>query len=559
MPDTVLLLGANDRACYSVAKSLKKSGYRIEVVNDSKDSIRYSRFVKQFYTIGTIKVDVETAVKNLQKILEAKKYRFIIPINDLALTLCFHYQSSIKRFTEILFINDPGVHEFASNKIKLWRIAADLELPVATTWIIEDLEQLNAVLKELKFPVIAKPASSKVLKNNKIFSYSVKIIKNKNELVDFVREKIETVPLLIQEVLKGKGGGFNFFSVNGELFNYYCHERINEAWGGGQSTYRKTISPHQYNLLAYSEKLVKAIGWTGIAMIEYKIQNEVPYIVELNGRSWGSIELGNFAKCSLPVDMVNYFAYNKKPTLTPFKEVYCRNFHNELFWIFKGVISQRSPGLFFRWLSSLRKSFRAKEKIEDSIFADPFFRLSVYVTDLKTFLGGFAEKMKVKWANRFLKTQSLSLSGGDKIAFVCKGNINRSPFAERYCKKNFPCLQVASFGTVFEQDRLSPINAITASEKMQVDMTDHRSRIIDKNKALEFDKIVVMDVENYFELRKLGIPKGKIFFLSKKKQIKDPYSHTQKEFEQAFAEIAASINQSIAIGNEKKVAQSSLT
>ena len=51
-----------------------------------------------------------------------------------------------------------------------------------------------------------------------------------------------------------------------------------------------------------SRALLKHFGWTGVAMIEYKIDaaTGTPYLMEINGRFWGSLQLAIDAGVDFP-------------------------------------------------------------------------------------------------------------------------------------------------------------------------------------------------------------------------------------------------------------------
>ena len=43
----------------------------------------------------------------------------------------------------------------------------------------------------------------------------------------------------------------------------------------------------------YAKKIMDALSWHGVAMVEFRVSsnNEVPYLVEINPRYWGSLRL----------------------------------------------------------------------------------------------------------------------------------------------------------------------------------------------------------------------------------------------------------------------------
>jgi len=79
---------------------------------------------------------------------------------------------------------------------------------------------------------------------------------------------------------------------DGDCVAYFGHERIRQyPVSGGPSTDRKSIfAPHLVDL---SIKLLTALSWRGVAMVEWKEDptDGTPKLMEINPRFWGSLEL----------------------------------------------------------------------------------------------------------------------------------------------------------------------------------------------------------------------------------------------------------------------------
>jgi len=89
---------------------------------------------------------------------------------------------------------------------------------------------------------------------------------------------------------------------NGELRAAFSHRRIREKPpSGGVSVYRESI-PLDPELLARSRALLERFEWDGVAMIEYKLDERTgtPYLMEINGRFWGSLQLAVDAGVDFP-------------------------------------------------------------------------------------------------------------------------------------------------------------------------------------------------------------------------------------------------------------------
>jgi protein-tyrosine phosphatase len=99
---------------------------------------------------------------------------------------------------------------------------------------------------------------------------------------------------------------------------------------------------------------------------------------------------------------------------------------------------------------------------------------------------------------RRLRKRALRAWERGTIAFVCFGNICRSPFAERLAKKHLDNERLtASAGYFPEEGRRSPELAVAAADRHGVDLRPHRSKVITDEFVEEADAIFVFDQENY--------------------------------------------------------------
>ncbi|MBE9572723.1 MAG: hypothetical protein IMF11_19020 [Proteobacteria bacterium] len=144
----------------------------------------------------------------------------------------------------------------------------------------------------------------------------------------------------------------------------------------------------------------------------------------------------------------------------------------------------------------------------------------------------------------------------ESFLFVCKGNINRSPFAEHLAGKlvGNTLIEEATFysgGLNVSRSTPPPKEAILAAESFGVQLNGHRSRGINREMIESFDMIVAMETWQLQALKK-SFPKykDKAYLLPlfdtqegakrhgfSRYNIQDPYGRSLDEFRVCFQRI----------------------
>ena len=88
---------------------------------------------------------------------------------------------------------------------------------------------------------------------------------------------------------------------------------------------------------------------------------------------------------------------------------------------------------------------------------------------------------------------------------VCLGNICRSPLAEGILKSKTKNLEVDSAGTAgYHVGKQPDIRSIDIAKKHDIDLTNQRARQFSTRDFDDFDKIYVMDNDNYSKIISLA-------------------------------------------------------
>jgi protein-tyrosine-phosphatase len=138
---------------------------------------------------------------------------------------------------------------------------------------------------------------------------------------------------------------------------------------------------------------------------------------------------------------------------------------------------------------------------------------------------------------------------GHNVLFVCKGNICRSPFAQRYAQQKFPQgWSFASSGYYPRSQRMSPSVAVSVAREFGVNLLDHRSTELSPQAVHDADIIITFDeedrrtlLERYPAARNKGYLMG-MFSVKAPLIIKDPFGAPTKSYRSTYETIARIID-----------------
>jgi predicted ATP-grasp superfamily ATP-dependent carboligase len=221
----------------------------------------------------------------------------------------------------------------ASDKYHTIELARSLGIAVPRTWLLKT-ESDVATIPELIYPVVVKDRFSVRWKNGKAVFGSVSYAFGRGELERKITERLRIAgDVLIQEFVSGAGIGISFFVAAEEVFLPFAWERVREVDPRGSASSCRVSMPVDVRLGEVSSRLVRAIGFQGIAMIEYKQAGNGPAVLmEINGRPWGSIGLPIASGIDYPRYLIDWCLTGVLPpkTVSYRTRVTCRRLVGEL-------------------------------------------------------------------------------------------------------------------------------------------------------------------------------------------------------------------------------------
>jgi predicted ATP-grasp superfamily ATP-dependent carboligase len=164
-------------------------------------------------------------------------------------------------------------------------------------------KDLDRIFAELEFPIVLKPFRSRIWSDGRWIAASVKYASSVQELEETVakHEYLNQHPFLAQEYIRGQSQGIFALYDQSKPVAFFAHRRLREKPpSGGVSVLSESIevNPHMREM---ARRILEYVHWHGVAMVEFKVSCDgTPYLMEVNGRFWGSLQLAIDAGVDFP-------------------------------------------------------------------------------------------------------------------------------------------------------------------------------------------------------------------------------------------------------------------
>jgi protein-tyrosine-phosphatase len=402
--------------------------------------------------------------------------------------------------------------DVALDKEKTRRLAHQLGVPTPAGVLVSTLSEIG---EPRQFPVVLKPTHSKVIVDGTLRTLAVAVVKNESERQQQLQRWLPVTPVQQQEYVSGRGIGVEFLLNRGRKIWHFAHERVHEyPLTGGASSYRHSIDPHTA-MLHDAEKLLTALNWHGIAMVEFKMNANGQYwLMEINPRLWGSLALSIDAGVDFPLGLLQ-IARGDEPALQPKYKVpyYTRDLRTDVDWLKCNLrADQQDPLLhtrsrLFSFLELLRP-LRGRESWDHFDWRDLGITrraLALAVTDqvrpIYRKLKDRRIKRRLLQRHRTLLRRLKAAGGPNKIVFLCYGNICRSPLAAALAEQRLRGVMIDSGGFHEQTGRTCPQKILRIGKIFGIDLSGHRSAHVTRDQLANADLVVAMDLENLNRVR----------------------------------------------------------
>ena len=302
----VLVTDGEQRSSLAVVRSLGGAGYDVRVCSaHDRPLAGASRYCTSTHRVHDPAEDPAGFLAAIETLVDEVGIEIVLPMTDISAPILFELRRT--RPSVMVPFPDADKYHAVSDKAALSLEAQKLGVPVPQQRVVDAPSQAGPAALELAgevgYPIVLKPARSVVERGGRPHKLTVEIADSALRLERLLNDyPPEAYPLLVQEHIDGPGLGVFLLFHEGRTLAAFGHERLREKPPtGGVSVYRESV-PLRADVKAHAETLLRHFGWSGVAMVEFKEKatTGTPYLMEVNGRFWGSLQLAIDAGVDFP-------------------------------------------------------------------------------------------------------------------------------------------------------------------------------------------------------------------------------------------------------------------
>lgn len=287
----VLVTDADFKHSIALARFIRKELPAVHLIGHVERAIRYAKYYGVF--------DAFIAGEPLRETLLKRSFDQVIPVGGRSVLEV----AATRPEMAVLSPMERLISCF--DKRLTIELANHAGVPAPRTQALTRLDKL--VEGQLSFPCVVRPAHEDV--STKAVRYCANMAETRWAIAVMLKalEK-DGVGILVQEFIDGPGHGFFALLDHGKPLRIFMHQRLREyPPTGGPSTAAAAFYSSRLEDLGL--RLLSALEWHGAAMVEFKydIHRKDFFLMEINGKLWGSLELALQAGVNFGADLIRLY------------------------------------------------------------------------------------------------------------------------------------------------------------------------------------------------------------------------------------------------------------
>jgi predicted ATP-grasp superfamily ATP-dependent carboligase len=288
----ILVLDAAQRSALAVVRSLGQHPELCVITAEATPEALAgtSRYSSQYLKCPSAEHQPNEFVKWLAVQQSEQQFDLVIPVTEITSQLILINKDKLPTiptpfpaYEQVMQLADKG------NLVKL-ATSLGLQCPQSEYFA----NSKNFEVEKVEYPCVIKPVQSRLFMKNTWINTSVGIIRSATELQSYLQKNryLEFSGFMLQEFIPGHGAGIFCLYNQGQPVTFFAHKRLREKPPQGGVSVLSESQPVDDKLKTFAQTLLNAAQWHGVAMVEFRIdQNGTAYLMEINTRFWGSLQL----------------------------------------------------------------------------------------------------------------------------------------------------------------------------------------------------------------------------------------------------------------------------
>jgi len=299
-PLTVLVTDASYKHSVGIIRALGGSGHRVCAISHHAGAPGFhSRYTTRHRVVAN---PLTEPVSYADAVLDAAiewAANVIIPVGFSSVSALVHRADRFRCLNSPLLLPDEETFERCADKWSISRIAHDLGIKTPAAILAANRQVISEFIHEHN-RCVAKY-------RRETDGQGVVYLEAGGNWEDRLATKPVSIRdngepnLIIQEWIPGTGRGYMALAWHGRVVREFAHRRLREMPpSGGAAT--AAVSIDDDKLMHAGRRLIEGIGWHGPAMVEFRSNDTGDYLMELNPKYWGSLELALACGADFPSD-----------------------------------------------------------------------------------------------------------------------------------------------------------------------------------------------------------------------------------------------------------------
>jgi len=304
-PAPILVLDGQTTQALACVRSLGRAGHPVYVASTARWALAaWSRHAR-----GSLRLPSETveSYAELRAWAARRGVRIVLPLTERSCLLCNAGGDAWREHGLTVGCGPDEMLRQVFDKAQALSHAQRSGIPVPATATPASLAGARSAARDIGFPCVVKARFSRVWHDGRLLADPGVAYVARAEDVDAAVLSRRQGPHwpLIQRYIPGSGKGMFALCDRGKVASWFAHERLRDVRPSGSgSTLRRSVALDA-RLREPAARLLADLGWHGPAMLEFLYdESQSPWLIEINGRFWGSLQLAVAAGVNLPLQWV---------------------------------------------------------------------------------------------------------------------------------------------------------------------------------------------------------------------------------------------------------------